>query len=305
MSLLVVGSVAIDSVRTPYGRTDEELGGSAVYFSFAAACFCTVRLVGIVGDDFPPPYLDRISARPVDTRGLRRVAGRTFRWRGAYEGRMNQAETLEVQLNVFCGFDPQIPAEYADSEYVFLANGSPATHMSVLEQLDGPRFVMADTMNFYIENERDALLELLPRLDALVINDAEARQLSGESNLPSAARRLCGMGPAWCIIKKGEHGALMLGPQGLYALPALPVEQVVDPTGAGDSFAGGLMGFLAGREQGGDITPEAMKTAVAYGAVAASFAIERFGPWALEGLSRHDLRERFARYVRSTQLRAP
>ena len=302
MSLLVVGSIAIDKVETPHGKAEEELGGSAVYFSFAASCFGPVRLVGVVGEDFPPAYAERLAARGIDVRGIEHAPGRTFRWHGSYEGRMEQAETLEVELNVFGGFDPQIPEPFRDSRFVFLANGSPVTHMRALERLDGPAFVMADTMNFYIANERDALLELLARIDALVINDAEALQLSGRADLLSAARWIRERGPTWCIVKKGEHGALLRGPEGVFALPAFPHEHVVDPTGAGDSFAGGFMGCLARGER---LDAEAMKRARAYGTVTASFAIEGFGPWVFEDIDEAKRERRYADFVAATQLYSP
>jgi sugar/nucleoside kinase (ribokinase family) len=299
MSLLVIGSIAIDTVESPYGKVVEELGGSAVYFSFAASCLTPVRLVGVIGEDFPSEYLDRIAARRVDLSGIHRLPGRTFRWHGSYEGRMEQAETLQVQMNVFGGFEPTIPPAYADSQFVFLANGSPVTHMRTLEQLDGPKFIMADTMNHYIANERDALLALMGRIHAMVINDAEALQLTGQANPLAAARWIAERGPRWCIVKKGEHGALLHAPEGVFAMPAMPCEEVVDPTGAGDSFAGGLMGYLARENR---LDADSFKRGLAYGTVAASFAIERFGPWALEGLGETEVEERHAQLLRATQL---
>jgi len=302
MTLLVVGSVALDKVETPHGKVDEELGGSAVYFSFAASRFTPVRLVGVVGEDFHREYLDRIAACPVDLAGLKRLPGATFRWHGTYEGRMDRAETVDVQLNVFGGFRPEIPRAYADSDFVFLANGSPFTHMRVLEQLRRPKFVMADTMNFYIAQERDGLMQLLERVDALVLNDAEALQLSGRPTVLEAALWVCRRGPRWCIIKKGEHGALLRGPDGVFALPAFPHHAVVDPTGAGDSFAGGFMGHLA---RSGNTDAETMRTALAYGIVAASFAIEQFGPWVFERMTDEHVEERMAQYIRATHIQRP
>jgi sugar/nucleoside kinase (ribokinase family) len=302
MSLLVVGSIGLDKVETPYGSTSEELGGSAVYFSFAASHFSPVRLVGIVGKDFPAAYRARLAARPIDLRGLQQVEGATFRWHGAYEGRMDQARTVNVQLNVLGGYEPVIPAAYADSRFVFLANGPPPSHLRALAQVRRPRFVMADTMNYYIEHEPDSLRELMRRVDAMIMNDTEALQLSRQPNLLAAARWVCGHGPTYCIVKKGEHGALLRGPEGAFVLPALPHEAVVDPTGAGDAFAGGLMGYLAGRDE---VSPEAMKHGLAYGTVMASFAIEQFGLKGLEGLTAEAIEARRMELVRSTHLYVP
>jgi len=302
MSLLVVGSVALDDVETPYGARRNELGGSAVYFSFAAACFGPVRLVGVVGSDFPAQYLERLARRPIDLAGLQRAQGRTFRWHGAYEGRMEQARTLGVSLNVLGGFTPRVPPAYANSSYVFLANASPGTHVQVLDQVEGARFVLADTMNYYIENERDGVIELLPRLDGLILNDVEALQLTEQPNLLAAARWVCERGPSCCIIKKGEHGSLLRGPDGVFVLPGFPHEGVVDPTGAGDAFAGGMMGYMASRDE---VTPDTLKRALAYGTITASFAIEQFGPAALESLTVEGIEQRLAAFVRLTHLSAP
>jgi len=302
MSLLVVGSVAIDDVETPAGRSDGELGGSAVYFSFAARSFGPVRLVGIVGQDFPQEYLQRMTDRLGELSGLQRVPGKTFRWRGAYAGRMEQAETLDMQLNVFGDYEPTIPDAYRDSRYVFLANGSPVTHMQTLDRMTAPQFVMADTMNFYIANERDDLMALMQRIDALVINDAESLQLSAAPELIAAGRWICDHGPRTCIIKKGEHGALLFNDSAIFALPAIPCEHVVDPTGAGDSFAGGFMGYLADRCPDAAPDDDALRHAVAHGAVAASFALEGFGPWILADLQRADIDRRMAQFLKSTQL---
>ncbi len=299
MSLMVVGSIALDDVETPYGSRRDELGGSAVYFSFAATCFSPVRLVGVVGADFPPECLERLARRPIDLAGLQRAAGRTFRWHGAYEGRMDQARTVAVGLNVLGDFAPRIPPAYADSRYVFLANASPATHMQVLDQVDGPLFVLADTMNYYIENERDGLLDLLARIDGLILNEGEALQLTEQTNLLAAARWVCERGPSCCIIKKGEHGSLLRGPEGVFALPGFPHEAVVDPTGAGDAFAGGLMGYVASR---GDVTPQTLKRGLAYGTITASFAIEQFGLAAMESLTAEGVEQRLEVFLRSTHL---
>jgi len=302
MSLLVIGSVALDRVETPHGSVDGELGGSAVYFSMAASHFVPVRLVGVVGEDFPAEYLERLRARPIDLEGLRTAPGPTFRWHGAYAGRMEQARTVEVRLNVLAQFEPAIPDAYADSRYVFLANGSPSAHMRALEQMQRPAFTLADTMNYYIANERDALLELMRRVDGLILNDAEALQLSGEATVLGAARWVSERGPKWCIVKKGEHGCLLRGPEGLFALPAFAQERVIDPTGAGDSFAGGLMGCLASR---GSVDGDSLRLGLAYGTVMASFAISRFGPAGLEELGRQQIEARLREFMEQTRLPAP
>lgn len=299
MSVLVVGSVALDTIETPFGAAKSVLGGSAVYFSFAASLFTQVRLVGVVGEDFPPEYREALRSRPIDLEGLAIAPGRSFCWHGVYQEQMNAAETREVQFNVLEGFRPVIPDAYRDSEFVFLANDSPHTQLCVREQVPAARFVMADTMNVWIETEREALLELLRNVDALILNDAEARRLSGEGNLLRAARWVCERGPSRCIIKKAEHGALLRGPEGVFVLPGFPTETVRDPTGAGDSFAGGLMGYAAAS---GELTREAFCKALAYGTVVASFVIEDFGTERLRGLSRQDIEQRLGEFIHATHL---
>lgn len=299
MGLLVVGSLGLDRIETPHGSAEDELGGSAAYFSFAASLFGPVRLVGVVGADFPAEHIARLDGRGIDLAGLRRVAGKTFRWHGSYEGRMDQATTLETQLNVLGDVPPEVPPAYADSRYVFLANGPPEVQMSVLEQVDSPEFTMADTMNFYIENSRAALLELMSQVNGLVLNDQESLMLSGTPDLLSAARWVCDHGPSVCVVKKGEHGALMRAPHGTFVLPGFPHEAVVDPTGAGDSFAGGLMGYVAAQ---GDLSFATLKVGLAYGTVAASFAIERFGPAGLESATREQVEDRLAAFVAATHI---
>ena len=300
MSVLVVGSVAIDTVETPFGSAESILGGSAVYFSLAASLFSPVRLVGVVGRDFPKEHYEVFRGRPIDIEGLTVAEGETFRWNGRYEGQMNEAETRDVQLNVFGEFCPTIPDAYRDSQFVFLANGSPQTQLHVRRQTREARFVMADTMNLWIDTERDALMELLGSIDALILNDGEARQLSGEANLLKAARWICRQGPTCCVVKKAEHGAVMMAPDGLFVLPAFPTEDVIEPTGAGDSFAGGMMGFTASR--GPDVSPATLRAALAWGTVTASFTIEGFGAEALKAVADADLQRRFADYMRTTHL---
>src|SRR6185312_10198825 len=246
MPLLVVGSVALDSVETPHGTAENALGGSATYFSYAASYFTAVRLVGVVGEDFPPAHRELLEARKVDTSGLVvEKGGKTFRWRGKYEGDMNMAETLEVHLNVLGTFNPDLSPKFAETPFVFLANGSPTMQRKVLGQAKGRKLIVADTMNFWIETQRDELNALLREVDGLVLNDGEARMLTEEINLVRAGRDVLALGPKFVIIKKGEHGALFLRREETFVMPAFPLADVVDPTGAGDSFAGGLMGYLA------------------------------------------------------------
>ncbi|NPV60596.1 MAG: sugar kinase [Actinobacteria bacterium] len=290
MSILVVGSVALDSIRTPFGEVEEILGGSATYFSVAASFFGAVRLVAVVGEDFPSEHVEFLRSRGVDTRGLREVPGRTFRWKGYYTYDLNEAHTLETQLNVFEDFDPEIPEEYRDSEYVFLANIDPELQLKVLEQVRSPRLVVCDTMNFWIENKREALLETVSRVNCLLLNDAEARQLAQDPNLIAAGRKLLGMGPERVIIKKGEHGVIMLAGEEFFSLPAYPLETVFDPTGAGDTFGGGFLGSLSRSERAGE---EEIRRAVVYGSVVASFTVEDFSCRRLAALSMEEIEERY------------
>ncbi len=299
-SLLVVGSIAFDTVRTPFGEAPEVLGGSATYFSVAASFFAPVRLVGVVGDDFPPAFLQTFASRRIDTAGLQVVrGGKTFRWTGSYEGAMNEARTDDVQLNVLGDFRPAIPEAFRDTDLVFLANGSPLTQASVLDQVRRPRLVVADTMNFYIETQREALLALLKRVDGLVLNDGEARMLTGQANLIAAAQQVLARGPSFVVVKKGEHGAILVsrteeGEPRLCALPAYPNREVKDPTGAGDSFAGGMMGHLAraGRHGFRDLV-----RAMACGTVIASFEIEDFSLRRFDRLTPAEIDARLAAYA--------
>ena len=290
MSILVVGSVALDSIRTPFGEVEEILGGSATFFSVAASFFSPVRLVAVVGEDFPSEHVDFLRSRGVDTRGLREVPGRTFRWKGYYAYDLNEAHTLDTQLNVFEDFDPEIPEEYRDSEYVFLANIDPELQLKVLEQVRSPRLVVCDTMNFWIENKREALFETVSRVNCLLLNDAESRQLAQDPNLVAAGRKLLGMGPERVIIKKGEHGVIMLAGGEFFSLPAYPLETVFDPTGAGDTFGGGFLGSLSRSERAGE---EEIRRAVVYGSVVASFTVEDFSCRRLAALSMEEIEERY------------
>jgi sugar/nucleoside kinase (ribokinase family) len=294
MSVLVVGSVALDSVSTPFGEVEEVLGGAAVFFSMSASFFGDVRLVAVVGDDFPKEYVDLLSSRDIDVGGLQRLPGKTFRWKGSYDYDLNDAHTLDTQLNVFEGFDPQIPEEYRDSEYVFLANIDPSLQLKVLEKVRSPKLTICDTMNFWIENKRSELIETISHVDYLLLNDSEARQLSGEPNLITAGRRLLDMGPQRVIIKKGEHGVIMLGRDTFFSLPAYPLEMVFDPTGAGDSFGGGFLGSLSRNE---DISEEDIRRSVVYGSVIASFAVESFSCDRLRDLTPVEIESRYREFL--------
>ncbi len=296
MPLVVVGSVALDSVVTPKDTRDDVLGGSAVYFSYAASYFTPVRLVAVVGDDWPPEHTGLLESRDIDTSGLQIKPGaKTFRWRGRYFDNMNQRETLDVQLNVLDGFQPELSEECRRAPFVFLANGSPSTQLKVLEQCSGANLVVADTMDLYINAERELLDELLTKIDGLVLNDSEATLLTGQQDLVTAGHRVREMGPRFVVIKKGEHGAMFFSEHELYVLPAFPTDRVVDPTGAGDSFAGGMMGYLA--EQG-NFQPQTLKKAMAYGTLVASFTVEDFSLDRLKNIDRDDLEQRMEEYRR-------
>ncbi len=291
MSLLVVGSIAFDDIESPSGSRENLLGGSATHFSLAASSFAPVQLVGAVGEDFPMELTEGWGPRGINTAGVEVIeGGKTFRWSGRYEGDMNAAETLKTELNVLGTFDPKVPPKFRGSEFVFLANTHPGTQRKVLEQMTNPRFVLADTMNLWIENEREALLDLLKDIDALLLNDEEARMLSGKRNLIAAGQAILDLGPKVVIVKKGEHGSFLFSTYQFFALPAYPLETVVDPTGAGDSFAGGLMGSLS---RGRAVTIGNIKRGMIYGTVTASFAVQDFG---CEGISAVDASAAEARY---------
>ncbi len=298
MPLLVVGSVGIDTVETPHGRAEEVLGGSAVYFSWAATFFTPVRLVSVVGSDFPQNYRNALATKNIDMTGLKVMEGKTFRWSGQYKDTMHVAETLSLDLNVFGQYVPQVPEPFRDSRFVFLANGLPSLQMQVLDQMHGPAFVAADTMNHWIAESKPELLEVLKRIDALILNDAEARQLTGEHNLIKAARALRKLGLSYVIIKKGEHGSLLVTEEGFCLVPGYPTEHVKDPTGAGDSFAGGTMGYLA---KMGDVNAENLRQAIVYGTILASFNVEGFSIERLQQINLADVesrRRQFASMVR-------
>ena len=295
MSLVVVGSVAFDGIKTPEGEVMDALGGSAVHFSLSSSLFAPTKLVGVVGDDFPSEHRDMMKEKGIDISGLETVeGGKTFRWVGEYSADMNSRETLSVDLNVLGGFDPKLPESYLDAPYVFLANGDPSTQISVVDQMRGNPFVMADTMDLWIENRREDVEELLTRIDGIVINDSEANLFTGDHNLIRAGRSIRDRGLRYVIIKKGEHGCLIFYDGGEVYLPACPLAEIHDPTGAGDSFAGGLMGYLAST---GQRDLESLKTAVAWGTVAASFCCQGFSVDRLEKLTFADAEARFQQYA--------
>lgn len=295
MSLLVVGSVAFDSVETPFGKAEETIGGSAMFFSTSASYFTDVNLVAVVGEDFPEAQVDFLKARKVDCTGLSRVSGKTFRWKGRYGFDLNEAITLDTQLNVFGDFHPHIPESYRDCTRVFLANIDPELQLEVLKQVRNPGFVACDTMNFWIDGKRDALMRLLEHVDMLIINETEARKLADEANIVKAAQIIRSYGPQFVVIKRGEYGALAFTPDDVFFAPAYPLEAVFDPTGAGDTFAGGLLGYLAGRNS---IGPEDLRQATVVGCVMASFCVEKFSLDALRDLTPEQIQSRFEKFQR-------
>lgn len=296
MSLLVVGSVALDSVETPTAKRERVLGGSAVFFSYAASYFSDVSLVGAVGEDWPHEHTEFLQTRRIDTQGLEVVpGGKTFYWHGKYLPNMNDRETLDVHLNVLETFNPKLPERYRDCRFVFLANGSPTVQLQVLDQLPGARLTVADTMDLWIQIQRDELLELLRRIDGLVLNDSEAKLLTGEENLVRAGHRVREMGPRFVVIKKGEHGAMFFSEHETYVMPAYPTPEVIDPTGAGDSFAGGMMGYLCEQD---NFEPATLKAAMAYGTITASFTVQDFSLDGLKRIERPDIERRMEEYRR-------
>ena len=287
MSLLVVGSIAFDSVETPTDRRDNVIGGSATYFSYAASYFTDVNLVGVVGEDWPEEHTQLLQSRKINTEGLDIKPGeKTFSWKGKYLPNMNDRETLEVNLNVFETFSPVLPESYKDTPFVFLANGAPTVQMQVLDQVNHPKLVVADTMDLWINIQKDELLELIKRIDGLVLNDSEAKLLTGEENLVKAGQAVLDLGAKFCVLKKGEHGAMYFGDDGCYVLPAFPTDQVLDPTGAGDSFAGGMMGYLASQDA---TDPASIKRALVYGTLVASFNVEDFSLERMKQIERQAL----------------
>jgi len=293
MSILVVGSVAYDTVETPFGRAERVLGGSASFFSVAASFFTPVNLVGVVGEDFGEQQLSAFRDRPIDLEGLERLDGRTFHWQGKYSYDLNSRDTIRTDLNVFEFFQPKIPVRYRGSEVVFLGNIDPVLQRGVLEQVDRPRIVACDTMNFWISGKAEELRKTLAKVQVLLVNDAEARELSGEWNLVKAARAIRAMGPRTVVLKKGEHGVLMFDGDEAFAAPAFPLETVFDPTGAGDTFAGGFLGYLAGCPTPDDA---ALRRAIVMGSTLASFCVEAFSLDRLLRLTRPEIDERYRRF---------
>jgi len=296
LGLLVVGSLALDSVETPFDKVDDALGGSATYISLAASYFSgPIQLVGVVGSDYPQEYIDLLGKHNVDLEGLQIIeGGKTFRWGGKYHYDLNVRDTLFTDLNVFENFDPVIPDNYKKSKYVCLGNIAPTLQLRVLEQMDSSQFVVCDTMNYWIERMKDELVKLLKQVNVLIINDSEARLLSNEPNLIKAAKLIREMGPEFLIIKKGEHGAMLFAEDTIFSAPAYPMEMIYDPTGAGDSFAGGFIGYLYKTR---DLSPESMKRAVIYGSAMASFCVEKFSTKALEDLSYLRIQDRFREFL--------
>ena len=294
MSLLVVGSVAFDAIETPHGKVDRTLGGAASYFALAASYFAPVRVVAIVGDDFSDKDKAVFRGRHIDLAGLEHAAGQTFFWAGKYSQNMNERTTLRTDLNVFANFNPTVPPAYCDSSFIFLGNIDPTLQRSVLKQIKGkPKVVGLDTMNYWIERTPAELRETLKHTQILMINDDETRQLSGEHNLMRAAKSVFKMGPRTLVIKRGEHGALMVHDKFLFSVPAFPLEEVHDPTGAGDSFAGGFMGYLASV---GRVNDQTLRRAMVYGSVLGSFAVEKFGVERLTRLTRKEITSRARRF---------
>ncbi|MGA8103651.1 MAG: PfkB family carbohydrate kinase [Candidatus Acidiferrales bacterium] len=298
MSLLVVGSVAFDAIETPFGKRDRTLGGAASYFALAASHFTQVRLVGVVGDDFSAQDESAFKGRKIDLAGLERAPGKTFFWSGRYSKNMNERTTLATDLNVFADFNPKLPPSYVDSPFIFLANIHPRLQRSVLQQVRvKPKLVALDTMNYWIERTPQELAETLKHTHLLMINDDETRQLTGEHNLLRAAKHIFQLGPKTLVIKRGEHGALMVHHRFIFSVPAYPLEEVHDPTGAGDSFAGGFMGYLAGA---GKVTDATLRAAMVYGSVMGSFTVEKFGVDRLQTAKRSEIQARAKKFARMT-----
>src|SRR5271154_2977714 len=301
MSLLVVGSVAYDALESPYGKVARTLGGAATYFSVCAAFFTHVNLVGIVGDDFDTEDEKCLRKRTIDIEGLERAAGKCFFWAGRYSENLNERVTLTTELNVFADFKPRLPERYRNSKYVFLANIAPDLQRDVLRQVKGtPKLVAMDTMNYWIERTNSELRQTLKPVDILLINDSETRQLSSEHNLMRAAKHIFKMGPSTLVVKRGEYGAMMVDKRGVFCVPAFPLEEPHDPTGAGDSFAGGFMGYLAGA---GDKSDASLRRAMVYGSVMGSFTVEKFGLDRLKTLKRSEIHARARHFAKLTQFK--
>lgn len=302
MSLLVVGSMAFDSIRSPFGEVERVVGGSATYFSLAASYLAPVRLVSVVGKDFPEEMIRLLGSRSIDTEGLKIADGKTFHWKGYYEYDLNTAHTVATELNVFQDFAPVLPEEYRDTPYIFLGNIAPSLQLEILRQVRKPRLVALDTMNYWIENSPGPLREVIGKVDIVIINEGEVRELAGEYNLIRAARTLMGWGPRRIVIKRGEYGVLQLSDGTMFAAPAYPLETIFDPTGAGDSFAGGFMGYLAGLGDG-KITENDYRLATMYGSAIASFTVEAFSTRKLQSLTPEDISNRLGSFLALTEFR--
>ena len=300
MSLLVVGSVALDSIFTPFGETADTLGGSAVFFSVAASLLHPVRVVGVVGTDYPVHELERLAPRGIDWSGVERAEGESFRWKGKYSYDLQSRETLETRLGVFAAFDPKLPPAWRDARYLFLGNIDPVLQLNVLEQMTRPQLVVCDTMNYWIQSKKTELLALLKRVDILLVNDSEARELSGDWNIHRAGKWIMARGPKRVVIKQGEYGALLMEPSRTFYVPAYPLEDVFDPTGAGDAFAGGFMGYLARVDS---TAHEQLRRAMVYGAAMGSFAVQGFGVKGFEGVDYDTVQRRVEAFVDLTDVR--
>lgn len=300
MSLIVTGSIGIDTIETPTGKAEEVIGGSSIYFAAAASYFGPVKLVGAVGDDFPGHLAGIFDHWGVDTEGLEKRAGsKTFRWHGRYHENMNDRDTIGIELGVLIEALPPVPDSYRDTEYVFLATTTPQNQIALLDEFPQRKLVVADTIELYIQNDREALLDLYGRIDGVIINDIEAKMLTGESNVIVAADRILEAGPTFVVVKKGEHGAFIAHRDGFAAMPAYPARTVVDPTGAGDTFAAGMMGYLANRPDGGDASLADLRRAMAYGTIVASFTIEDFSVGRLKTLTREQIDTRYTEFVQT------
>jgi len=298
MSVLVVGSIALDTVETPFKEVEEVLGGSASYFSLAASLFTDVKIVAVVGDDFPKKYLKLFKSKGIELKGIQRAKGKTFRWHGSYGYDLENPETIGTYLNVFENFDPAIPEDFREAEYVFLANINPELQLHVLKQVKKPKLVACDTMNYWIEKKPKELREVLSQVNLLMINDSEARELAQEPGIIKAARTVLDMGPQILIVKRGEYGAVMFSQEGIFWAPGYPLETVVDPTGAGDTFAGGFMGYVSSNDSSGS----GFKKGVVYGSVVASFTVEDFSVNRLVALQNEEIETRFTAFLKLSNL---
>jgi sugar/nucleoside kinase (ribokinase family) len=299
VSILVVGSVALDTVKTPFGECKDVLGGSATYFSVSASFFCPVSVVAVVGSDFPKRHMNFLKKRGIDTKGLAVENGKTFRWEGEYDWNFENPKTIATHLNVFSDFKPEIPPEYRDKKYLFLANIDPGLQLGVLNQMKKrPRVVACDTMNYWIENKRPGLLRLLKNVDIFFVNESEAKELTGEAGIVRAAKAILDLGPKKVIIKKGEHGSLLFSGESIFSAPAYLMESIYDPTGAGDTFAGGVMGYLA---SSGKVSNLTLRTAIVYGGVMATFAVRDFSLRRLGTIKKSDITKRFNEFRKLTR----